>query len=107
MTDDLDHVRALFRAEAEPETGEAAKAAGIAAAMVRYDEILSRRSQGKATALRLIRQARGLLPWSNKMHGLKLSHGLMAGASFAVIAVIAVNSGLLREAQNIPIAIGP
>ena len=41
------------------------------------------------------------------MHGLKLSHGLMAGASLAVISLIVVNSGLLREAQNIPVATSP
>ena len=36
------------------------------------------------------------------MHGLKLSHGLMAGASLAVITLVAVNSGLLREAPTLP-----
>ncbi len=106
MTDELDHLRARFRAESEiaPHTG--ARAVGIAAALARYDEIFSKASQGRARDPRLTERVKGLILGSTKMHGLKLSHGLMAGASLAVIALVAVNSGLLREAQNLPLTFG-
>ncbi|MGE3874997.1 MAG: von Willebrand factor type A domain-containing protein [Parvibaculaceae bacterium] len=107
MTDELDDIKARFRAEAEPGAGLEAKAAGIAKAMDRYDEIFSRSSQGKARGRRLIERVRGVFLGSTKMHGLKLSHGLMAGASLAVLTLVVVNSGLLREAQNIPFDTSP
>src|SRR4051812_11600605 len=106
MTDELDELKAQFRAEQDIAPREAAKTAGIEAAMDRYDEIFSKASQGKAPGSRLIERVRGLIRGSTKMHGLKLSHGLMAGASLAVIALVAVNSGLLREAPNLPVIYG-
>src|ERR1043165_977111 len=106
MTDEFDHVKARFRAESEIRPDAAAKAAGIKAALARYDEIFLQRPQGKAGRLRLIERVRGLFLGSSKMHGLKLSHGLMAGASLAVITLVAINSGLLREVQNIPLNLG-
>ena len=102
MTDELDQLKAQFRAEKDIRPRPAAKAAGIEAALARYDEIFSKRSQGTARGLRLIERVRGLIRGSTKMHGLKLSHGLMAGASLAVITLVAVNSGLLREAPTLP-----
>ncbi|WP_119391177.1 vWA domain-containing protein [Taklimakanibacter lacteus] len=106
MTDELDHIKARFRAETAIEPDAAAKAAGIAAAMAHYDENFSKASQGKASGPRLIERVRGVLFGSSKMHGLKLSHGLMAGASLAVISLVAINSGLLHEVQNIPFTPG-
>src|SRR5438552_8292240 len=100
MTDELDQLKAQFRAEKDIRPRPAAKAAGIEAALARYDKIFSKRSQGTARGLRLIERVRGLIRGSTKMHGLKLSHGLMAGASLAVITLVAVNSGLLREAPT-------
>lgn len=97
MTDDVDHLREPFRGEA-PKPDPAAKTAGIAAAMAAYDEIFSKASQGNAARPRLMTRVRGFLFGSTKMHGLRLSHGLMAGASLAVITLVALNSGLLREA---------
>ncbi|MGE0149536.1 MAG: von Willebrand factor type A domain-containing protein, partial [Parvibaculaceae bacterium] len=107
MTDEFDELKARLRADAVPGPRQEARAAGIARAMGRYDEIFSRRSQGKAGSGRLIERVRGLIPGSTRMHGLKLSHGLMAGASLAVISLAVVNSGLLREAQNIPVTTSP
>jgi len=106
MTDEFDQVKARFRAEKEIKPDAAAKAAGIKAALARYDEIFLQSSQGKERRLRLIERVRGLFLGSSKMHGLKLSHGLMAGASLAVITLVAINSGLLREVQNIPLNLG-
>jgi len=106
MTDELDQLKAEFCAEEDITPRAAAKAAGIEAAMDSYDDIFSKRSQGRANGLRLIERARGVLFGSTKMHGLKLSHGLMAGASLAVITLVAVNSGLLREAPNLPVIYG-
>src|SRR5262245_58139931 len=103
MTDHFDDLKARFRAETVPGPGQETKAVGIARAMQHYDEIFSESSQGKARHRRLIKRVRGLILGSTKMHGLKLSHGLMAGTSLAVISLIAVNSGLLREARNIPV----
>src|SRR5437773_2268459 len=102
MTDELDQLKAQFRAEKDIRPRPAAKAAGIEAALARYDKIFSKRSQGTARGLRLIERVRGLIRGSTKMHGLKLSHGLMASASLAVITLVAVNSGLLREAPTLP-----
>jgi Ca-activated chloride channel family protein len=101
MTDELDQLKDEFRAEKEISPRPAAKAAGIEAALARYDKILLRRSQGMARGFRLIERVRGLIRGSTKMHGLKLNHGLMAGASLAVITLVAVNSGLLRQAPNL------
>jgi Ca-activated chloride channel family protein len=102
MTDELGQLKAQFRAEKDIRPRPAAKAAGIEAALARYDKIFSKRSQGTAPGFRLIERVRGLIRGSTKMHGLKLSHGLMAGASLAVITLVAVNSGLLRQAQHLP-----
>ncbi len=99
MTDDFDPLKALFRGEA-PKADPAAKAAGIEAAMAAYDEIFSKASQGTRAKPRLMTRVRGFLSGSTKMQGLRLSHGLMAGASLAVITLIAVNSGMLRAPQN-------
>ncbi|MGE4248461.1 MAG: von Willebrand factor type A domain-containing protein [Parvibaculaceae bacterium] len=107
MTDEFDDLKARFRAETGPSPDPQAKAAGIAKAMARYDEIFSASSQGKARDRRLIERVRGLILGSTKMYGLKLSHGLMAGASLAVISLVVVNSGLLREAQNLPFVTAP
>lgn len=106
MTDELDHLKAQFRAEKDIRPSAAAKAAGIEAALARYGEIFLKPSQGRANGPRLIERVRGVLFGSTKMHGLKLSHGLMAGASLAVITLVAVNSGLLREAPNLPVIYG-
>jgi Ca-activated chloride channel family protein len=106
MTDELYHLKAQFRAEEDIRPREAARTAGIEAAMDRYDEIFLKRSKGRAHGPRLIERVRGVLLGSIKMHGLKLSHGLMAGASLAVITLVAINGGLLREAQNIPVIHG-
>lgn len=102
MTDDFDPLKAPFRAEA-PKPDPAAKAAGIAAAMAAYDEIFSDSHQGSRAKPRLMTRVRGFLSGSTKMHGLRLSHGLMAGASLAVITLIAVNSGMLREPQRLTV----
>ncbi len=107
MTDELDHLKARFRAENEIVPDAAARSAGIEAAMASYDENFFRALQGNVPRPRLIERVRGVLFGSFKMHGLKLSHGLMAGASLAVITLVAVNSGLLREVRNIPISGGP
>ena len=107
MTDEFDHIKKHFRGEKDLSPDPAAKAEGMARAMGRYDEIFSKASQGKARGLRLIERVRGLIPGSTKMHGLKLSHGLMAGASLAVITLVTVNSGLLREVQNISLPTAP
>ena len=101
MTDELDDIRKRFRAEKVQMPEPVAEARGIARAMDRYDEIFSRASQGKARDRRLISRVRGLILGSTKMHGLKLSHGLMAGASLAVITLVIVNSGLLREVPQL------
>lgn len=100
MTDEFDQLKAPFRAEAAPEPDPSARAAGIKAAMAAYDEIFSKASQGNEIRPRLIARVRGFLFGSTKMHGLRLSHGLMAGASLAVITLVAVNSGILRETRN-------
>ena len=102
MTDDFDPLKAPFRGKA-PKPDPAAKAAGIAAAMAAYDEIFAKAAQGTRARPRLMTRVRGFLSGSTKMHGLRLSHGLMAGASLAVIALITVNSGLLREAQRLTV----
>jgi Ca-activated chloride channel family protein len=102
MTDDFDDLNAPFRGE-KPRPDPAAKAAGIEAAMAAYDEIFSKASQGTAARPRLMTRVRGFLSGSTKMHGLRLSHGLMAGASLAVITLIAVNSGMLREPHKLAI----
>lgn len=102
MTDDFDPLKAPFRGEA-PKSDPAAKAAGIEAAMAAYDEIFSKASQGTRAKPRLMTRVRGFLSGSTKMQGLRLSHGLMAGASLAVITLIAVNSGMLREAQRLTV----
>jgi Ca-activated chloride channel family protein len=107
MTDEFDDIKARFRAEEDPSPDPQMKAIGIARAVHRYDEIFSERSKGKARAFRLIERMRGFILGSTKMHGLKLSHGLMAGASLAVITLVVVNSGLLREVQNIPLPATP
>jgi Ca-activated chloride channel family protein len=107
MTDEFDHLKRHFRAETGLAPRPEAKAAGLARAMDRYDEIFSQRSQGKAGRRRLTAWVRGFVLGSTKMHGLKLSHGLMAGASLAVITLVIVNSGLLREAQNLPLPAAP
>lgn len=99
MTDDFDPLKAPFRGEA-PKPDPAAKAAGIEAAMAAYEEIFSKASQGTRAKPRLMTRVRGFLSGSTKMQGLRLSHGLMAGASLAVITLIAVNSGMLRAPQN-------
>ncbi|MFZ5676078.1 MAG: vWA domain-containing protein [Pseudomonadota bacterium] len=104
MTDDFDPLKDAFRGEA-PRPNPAAKAAGIAAAMAAYDEIFSAASQGRRTGPRLTTRVRGFLFGSKKMHGLRMSHGLMAGASLAVIALITVNSGILREAQKLTVPV--
>lgn len=104
MTDDFDPLKDAFRGEA-PRPDPAAKAAGIAAAMAAYDEIFSAASQGRRTGPRLTTRVRGFLFGSKKMHGLRMSHGLMAGASLAVIALITVNSGILREAQKLTVPV--
>jgi Ca-activated chloride channel family protein len=100
MTDDFDPLNSPFRGEA-PKPDPAAKAAGIEAAMAAYDEIFSKASQGTRAKPRLMTRVRGFLSGSTKMHGLRLSHGLMAGASLAVITLIAVNSGMLRGPQTL------
>lgn len=102
MTDEFDDLKRQFRAEKALSAGPEAKAEGIARALERYDEIFSKASQGTATGPRLMQRVRGLIPGSLKMHGLKLSHGLMAGASLAAVTLIIVNSGMLREIPNIP-----
>src|SRR5689334_13774375 len=102
MTDEFDDLKRQFRAETGLAPEARAKAAGIARAMDRYDEIFSQGSQGKARRARLIERVRGFILGSTKMHGLKLSHGLMAGASLAVLTLVVVNSGLLRERQSFP-----
>ncbi len=107
MTDEFDDLKRHFRAEIGLNPGPEAKAAGIARAMDRYDEIFSQSSQGKARGARQIQRVRGFILGSTKMHGLKLSHGLMAGASLAVLTLVIVNSGLLREAQNISFTASP
>jgi Ca-activated chloride channel family protein len=107
MTDEFDDIKQHFRAETDPAPEPVAEARGIARAMNRYDEIFSRTSQGKARDRRLISRVRGLILGSTKMHGLKLSHGLMAGASLAVITLITVNSGLLREVPNLSFSTTP
>jgi Ca-activated chloride channel family protein len=99
MTDEFDPLKAPFRGEA-PKPDPAAKAAGIAAAMAAYDEIFAKASQGTRAKPRLMTRVRGFLSGSTKMQGLRLSHGLMAGASLAVITLIAVNSGILREPKK-------
>jgi Ca-activated chloride channel family protein len=99
MTDEFDPLKAPFRGAA-PKPDPAAKAAGIAAAMAAYDEIFSKASQGTRAKPRLMTRVRGFLSGSTKMQGLRLSHGLMAGASLAVITLVAVNSGMLREPKN-------
>jgi len=99
MTDDFDPLKSPFRGE-PPQPDPAAKAAGIAAAMAAYDEIFAKTSQGTHAKPRLMTRVRGFLSGSTKMHGLRLSYGLMAGASLAVIALITVNSGMLRGPQN-------
>lgn len=99
MTDESDELKRHFRTEVKLDPRPEAKAAGIARAMDRYDEIFPRSFQGKARGARLIHRVRGFILGSTKMHGLKLSHGLMAGASLAVLTLVIVNSGLLREAQ--------
>jgi Ca-activated chloride channel homolog len=101
MTDEFDDLKRHFRAETKLDPRPEAKAAGIARAMHRYDEILSQSFQGKTRGARLIERARGFILGSTKMHGLKLSHGLMASASLAVLTLVVVNSGLMREAQKI------
>lgn len=106
MTDDFDHLKAPFRAAA-PKSDPAAKAAGIDAAMAAYDEIFSKASQGRQARPRLMTRVRGFFFGSAKMHGVRLSHGLMAGASLAVITLVAVNSGLLREAPELTVAPAP
>ena len=106
MTDELDQLKAQFRSEGDVKPRATAKTAGMEAALARYDEIFSRSSQGKVNGPRLIERVRGFVFGSIKMHGLKLSHGLMAGASLAVISLVAINSGLLREAQNLPLIFG-
>ena len=107
MTDEFDDMKRQFRAETGLAPEAAAKALGIARAMDRYDEIFSQSSQGKARGARLIDRVRGFILGSRKMHGLKLSHGLMAGASLAVISLVIVNSGLLREVRNLPSPASP
>lgn len=102
MTDDFDPLKAPFRGAA-PKPDPAAKAAGIEAAMAAYDEIFAKASQGSRAKPRLMTRVRGFLSGSTKMHGLRLSHGLMAGASLAVITLIAVNSGMLREPQRLTV----
>lgn len=106
MTDERDNLKAQFRAEAlKPDA--AAKTAGFQAAMTAYDEIFSKDSQGNETRPRLIKRVRGFLFGSTKMNGLRLSHGLMAGASLAVITLVAVNSGLLREMPQLSVTPAP
>jgi Ca-activated chloride channel family protein len=100
MTDEFDDLKQQFRAEKDLNPDPAAKAAGIAKAMDRYDEIFSATSQGKAKGSRLIERVRGLILGSTKMHGLKLNHGLMAGASLVAITLVVVNSGPLLETLN-------
>src|SRR4029079_9376944 len=107
MTDEFDRLKRHFRAETGLAPRPEAKAAGLARAMDRYDEIFSQGSQGKARGSRLTAWVRGFALGSTKMHGLKLSHGLMAGASLAVITLVILNSGLLREAQNLPLSATP
>jgi Ca-activated chloride channel family protein len=107
MTDQLDELKRRFRAERELTPEAAAKAAAIAMAMDRYNENFSERSQGRAKRRRLIERVRGLIPGSTKMHGLKLSHGLMAGASLAVITLVVVNTGLLREVPKTAVTVAP
>jgi Ca-activated chloride channel family protein len=99
MTDESDDLKRHFRAETGLNPRPEAKAAGIARAMDRFDEIFSRSSQGTARGARLIQRVGGFILGSTKMHGLKLSHGLMAGASLAVLTLVIVNSGRLREAH--------
>lgn len=99
MTDDFDPLKSPFRGE-KPKPDAAAKAAGIEAAMAAYDEIFAKASQGTHAKPRLMMRVRGFLSGSTKMHGLRLSHGLMAGASLAVITLVAFNSGMLRGPQN-------
>src|SRR5262245_39937274 len=103
MTDEFDDLKRRFRAETELDPRPEAKAAGIARAMDRYNEIFSQSSQGKARGRRLIERVRGFILGSTKMHGLNLSRGLMAGASLVVLTLVIVNSGLMREAQNISV----
>jgi hypothetical protein len=68
MTDEFDDLKQQFRAEKDLNPDPAAKAAGIAKAMDRYDEIFSATSQGKAKGSRLIERVRGLILGSTKMH---------------------------------------
>jgi Ca-activated chloride channel homolog len=103
MRDEFEDLKKAFRAEAPIAADEAAKRRAISAAMTVYDRNFSASAQGSARPVRLMDRVRGIFRGSPNMQGIRLSHALMAGTSLAVLTLVAVNSGLLQLARDLPV----
>src|SRR5262245_52006864 len=100
MSDELDHLKELFRAEVAPVPRDEARKNALAAAMASFDERNMTPVQGSALGDRLSRWLTGLFKRSDQMSTLRLSHVLIAGSSLAVLGLVVVGSGLLRHAHE-------
>ena len=96
MSDELDDIKKLLRAEPLVMPREDARRTAITAAIARFDEKNLVRSQGTASSTRLSDRLRGLFKRSQRMPTIRLSHVLMAGTSLAVLTLVVVSSGALR-----------
>ena len=103
MRDELDDLKAALRAEKPVGADEMSKRRAISAAMAAYDRNFSARAQGRPEPIRLMDRVRGIFRGSPNMQGIRLSHALMAGTSLAVLTLVAVNSGVLRLAEQMPV----
>src|SRR4051812_298704 len=99
MSDELDEVKRLFRAEAAIVPRAAAQQDAIAAAMQRFEQENLRASQGLTDGNRLKRWV-----WAVKrtlkgfsMPSLRMNQALLAGTSLTVLTIVVVSSSLLRE----------
>ena len=94
MTDELDIIRATFRAD----TARAPRAAARRIAIDEAAQKFSRQAQGSGPVARLKGRVRGFFERRQKMTAMKWNGALMGGASLAAITLVMVTAGpMLRE----------
>jgi Ca-activated chloride channel family protein len=91
MNGELDHEKALFRAEEPIVPRATARREAIAAAMAQFSKKNSRTAQGMRTENRLMNRLKGFIQRSISMQSIRLSHALMAGTSIAVLGLVVLN----------------
>jgi Ca-activated chloride channel homolog len=99
MSDDLDELKQMFRDEAAISPRKAARDIAIAEA-VQIFEKNAEVSQGSSVVERLMKRVRGITRRRDTMQTLKLNHMLLAGSSFAVLALVALVTPQMMRQQN-------